>query len=141
MLALLLAQSCCADMPALLALGRPACNQAVQFNILPNAQPVSFAQVTQFTNLLAAAQGARAARASASSRCLPAALTRRRLRLCAGGISRGADNRSPNPLLLSTVVSMSKPQIMIQPAVSAAAALRGGVVGAAAVAALIAALL
>jgi hypothetical protein len=73
---------------------------------------------------------------------LPAALTRRRrLRFCAGGISRGADNRSPNPLLSSTVVSMSKPQIMIQPAVSTAAALRGGVVGAAAVAALIAALL
>jgi hypothetical protein len=125
-------------MPALLALGRPACNQAVQFNILPNAQPVSFAQVTQFTNLLAAAQGARAARASASSRCLPAALTRRRLRLCAGGISRGADNRSPNLILSSTVVSMSKPQIMTQ---STASALRGGVVGAAAVAALIAALL
>ncbi len=67
---------------------------------------------------------------------LPAALTRRRL-LHAGGISRGADNRSPNLLLASTVVSMSKPQIMTQ---SAASTLRGGVVGAAAVAALIAAL-
>jgi hypothetical protein len=68
---------------------------------------------------------------------LPAALTGVACSLHTGGISRGADNRSPNVLLASTVVSMSKPQIMTQ---SAASALRGGVVGAAAVAALIAAL-
>lgn len=55
----------------------PSCAQSVTFYVLQNPLPVSYRQVVQFTNLLAAAQG---------------------------GISRGADNRPPNPILAGTVV-------------------------------------
>ena len=59
----------------------PACSSVVVFNVLPTPLPISVGQVTAFTNLLAAAQG---------------------------GISRGADNRPPNPVLSTTVIAMSK---------------------------------
>jgi len=60
------------------SLTTPACSQTVQFNILDAPLSVSYAQVVRFTNLLAAAQG---------------------------GISRGADNRAPNPTTTKVVKS------------------------------------
>jgi Eukaryotic-type carbonic anhydrase len=62
------------------SLTTPACSQTVQFNILDAPLSVSYAQVVRFTNLLAAAQG---------------------------GISRGADNRAPNPTTTKVVKSFS----------------------------------
>ena len=59
------------------SLTTPGCSQPVQFSVLPSPLPVSVAQVTRFTNLLAGAQG---------------------------GLSRGADNRPPNPALASVRV-------------------------------------
>ena len=67
----------------------PGCNNVVTFYVLPTPVNVSFDQVVAFTNLLAEAQG---------------------------GISRGADNRPPNPVLSTTTVQMSKAAIKIQPA-------------------------
>lgn len=58
----------------------PGCNAVVTFYILKEPVPISYRQVVQFTNLLAAAQG---------------------------GISRGADNRPPNTLLPTTKVQVT----------------------------------
>ena len=68
------------------SLTTPGCSQSVLFNVLSTPQSVSTTQVQKFLTLLAAAQG---------------------------GISRGADNRAINPILATTTVSMSKPNIQI----------------------------